>query len=486
MKRNMAALVLGNAKYTNGGVLKNPANDANDVAAKLTSYGFHVIVTTDGTNKEIDKQLKTFKALLESNEVGLFFFAGHGMQIEGRNYLLAIDTDISDETEAKHSSLLLDKVIEIMEKSNAATKIIILDACRDNPWERAWHRTPATRGLASVYAPKGTIIGFATSPGELASDGKGRNGTYTDALLQHIDAPDCTIETMFKRVRNTIAAETRGKQTSWEHTSLSGNFFFNMSLGKVINSYKETSLADELFVIDETKPSHKIIKLLKSHNWYAQNAAFQSLDPISVNRMEIDNLFVVGRNIYQAACGGARTATHFVTSFVDVTSQYTTEKRKALLDGMLFEIFFNPKAKLRVSIKGGLFDKIFDLQKHANLQESFDFIAETLVASQGEFYVVPGRNHELAVTVATKRVENAYQVEAVYVDGMDALCLEDLEYATHDENAKLYYRLSAAELTEQLSQDLVVPSRSLKITFTPGSATTGEFKFPLGYTVRKS
>ena len=486
MKRNMAALVFGNANYTNGGVLKNPANDAVDIAAKLKTYGFHTIVVKDATHKEMDKRLKEFKKLLETNEVGLFFFGGHGMQIDGRNYLLATDTDNADETEAKHSSLSLDKVIEVMEKSPAATKIIILDACRDNPWERAWNRTAATRGLASVYAPKGTIIGFATSPGELASDGKGRNGTYTAALLQHIDEPDCTIETMFKQVRNTVAAETRGKQTSWEHTSLSGNFFFNLSLGKVITTYDETSLADALFVVDETKPSHKIIEGLKSHNWYTQNDALGRLTDKSVKKMADDNLFVLGRNVYQAACGGSNSAIAYVRSFLDMTSGFPKEKRKALLDGMLFEVFFDPQAKLRSKIKANLFNELFDLRKHAALRDSFDFLAETLVASRGEFYALPGRGHELAVTIATKKVKDAYRVDAVYVDGADVLRPEGEEWATDDDEGKLYSRRTAADFEGQLSQELVVPSRSLKITYTPPEAAAAELKVPVGNTVRKA
>lgn len=486
MKRNMAALVFGNANYINGGILKNPVNDAADVAAKLKSYGFHTIIAKDATNKDMEKRLKEFKKLLETNEVGLFFFAGHGMQIDGRNYLLATDTDNGDETEAKHSSLSLDKVIEVMEKSKASTKIIILDACRDNPWERGWHRTAATRGLASVYAPKGTIIGFATSPGELASDGKARNGTYTEALLQHIDEPDCTIETMFKHVRNTVAAETRGKQTSWEHTSLSGNFFFNMSLGKLIATYTETSLADALFVIDETKPSHKIIRGLKSHNWYTQNDALGQLTNKSVKKMTDNNLFVLGRNIYQAACGGSNTASGFVRSFLDMTSGFPKDKRKALLDGMLFEVFFDPNAKLRSEIKANFFNELFELQKHAALRDSFEFLAEALVASGGEFYALPGRDHKLAVTVATKKVKDAYRVEAIYVGGVDVLRPEDEEYATSDDDAKLWSRRTASDLEEQLSQELVVPCRSLKITYTPAAAAQGELKVPLGYTVRKA
>lgn len=298
MKRNMAALVIGNANYERSTKLSNPLNDATDIAAKLNKFGFNVIVGCDLTHKEMDRKLKEFERLLESNDVGLFFFAGHGVQVGLRNYLMAIDTESGTEIDAKHSSLSLDKVIDVLEKSDVFTKIIVLDACRENPWERSWTRSSHTRGLASVYAPKGTIIGFATSPGELASDGLGRNGTYTDALLQHIEEPDCTIESMFKKVRNTVAAETRGKQTTWEHTSLSGNFYFNMSLGKIITAYTATSLADELFVVDPTIPSHKIIKGLKVSNWYTQNESLGQLNHKNIKPMANNNLFVLGRNIY--------------------------------------------------------------------------------------------------------------------------------------------------------------------------------------------
>lgn len=172
--RTMAALVMGVAAYPDGNDLKNPVNDAADLAAKLRTYGFEVIVATDCRAVDMAKSLKAFGALLQTHDIGLFFFAGHGMQIEGQNYLLGTDTDMDTETDAKHSSLALDKVVDVMARSKASTKIIILDACRNNPWERRWHRGPGTRGLASVYAPKGTIIGFATSPGEVAYDGVGK------------------------------------------------------------------------------------------------------------------------------------------------------------------------------------------------------------------------------------------------------------------------------------------------------------------------
>src|SRR5450755_1467299 len=128
----MAALLVGNAKYASS-ELRSPVNDATDVAKKLKSYGFHVVVATDATHEEMDKKLLEFKSLLKTNDVGLFFFAGHGMQISGHNYLLAVDTRTGDETEVKHSSLPLNEVIDTLDKSDAATKIIILDACRNNP-----------------------------------------------------------------------------------------------------------------------------------------------------------------------------------------------------------------------------------------------------------------------------------------------------------------------------------------------------------------
>lgn len=481
----MAALVIGNGAYPDGDDLANPLNDATDLGAKLKGYGFEVIVALDCTAREMEKQLKAFRKLLETHEVGLFFFAGHGMQIEGSNYLLALDTDMDSETDAKHSSLSLDKVVDVMAKSRATTKIIILDACRNNPWERAWHRGPGTRGLASVYAPKGTIIGFATSPGEVASDGAGRNGTYTEALLQHIKTPDCSIETMFKRVRNTVAAATKGKQTSWEHTSLSGEFYFNMSLGNLIDEYDGTALADSLFIIDPAKKSHQIIKGLKTHDWYRQNPAVGLLDAGAVNKMAKNSLFVVGRNLYQAACGSSNSAAYFVENFMTATQGFNTEKRKAILDGMLFEIFFNSKGELRTSIKGDYFDATFDLQRYSQLQESFDFIAESLTAAGGEFYAVPGKGHEVAVTVSTKKGKDGAVIEAIYIGGADVLRSKADAWDFVD-GAKLHNEIDPDTLNEQLIRELVVPTRSLKITYTPGAAAKEEtLLIPRGWTVRK-
>lgn len=484
MKRTMAALVFGNAAYPDGNDLANPVHDATDFGCMLKSYGFEVITATDSSAAEMEKQLKAFRKLLDTHDIGLFFFAGHGMQIEGSNYLLALDTDMESETDAKHSSLSLDKVVDVMAKSKASTKIIILDACRNNPWERRWHRSAGNRGLASVYAPKGTIIGFATSPGEVAYDGTGRNGTYTAALLQHIDTPDCSIETMFKRVRNTVAAASAGKQTSWEHTSLSGEFFFNLSLGNLIGEYDGTALADSLFTLDEAKKSHAIIAGLKSHNWHMQNPALAQLTVASANRMAKDSLFVIGRNIYQAACGSANSAIAFINEFINMTRGYEHAKRKAVLDGMLFEIFFDTNGKLRNVIKNEFFDEVFELQKYVELNDSFEFIAGALTAARADFYAVPGKGHDLAVTVSAKKKKDSFYVDAIYVGGENVLRSEQDAWDSGDGDLA-YSKISPSHLNALLRTELIVPARLLKITYTPNEVEMcNDLRIQRGWTAK--
>lgn len=259
------AFIVGNNTYPEA-PLQNAVNDGRSVAAKLTELSFSCSLLTDTTHKAMDIALSEFGKQLATHDVGLFFFAGHGMQIDGVNYLAAVDTNFASEVDAKFSSLALDKVIETMERSGTRTSVIILDACRNNPYERRW-RSTGPRGLAPVYAPKGMLIGYATSPGQVASDGSGRNGAYTEALLAHIGHQDLSIENFFKRVRNTLSSSTSSRQISWEHTSLMGDYHFNHSRadGGAITAYSEQALADADF--HPRGETGDLITRLKSHNW---------------------------------------------------------------------------------------------------------------------------------------------------------------------------------------------------------------------------
>ena len=140
MSRRLHALVIGNGTYQNTTQLSNPANDAEDLSRLLETCGFTVIQKTDSSHQDMDLALEKFQDVLEESDVALFFFAGHGVQIKGENYLAGVDVKVRDEVSVKHSSLALNKVIEVMEASNCETSIVILDACRDNPFARAWTR----------------------------------------------------------------------------------------------------------------------------------------------------------------------------------------------------------------------------------------------------------------------------------------------------------------------------------------------------------
>lgn len=486
MNKRHTAMVIGNAAYAEVSPLENPTNDADDIAAILTKRDFTVIKKTDCTHKEMDLALKEFRTELKESDVGLFFFAGHGMQIEGENYLAAVDADADTEIDAKHSSLPLNRVIETMEKSATATNIIILDACRDNPFERAWHRSASLRGLAPVYAPRGTIIAYATSPGQIAGDGAGRNGSYTAALLKHIDTPDCSLESMFKRVRNTLSAATNGKQVSWEHTSLSGDFFFNLSLGVRIDEYAGTALSDKLFVPDESKASHRIIQGLKTHDWYRQNPALAKLTAEVANESGRNSVFVIGRNIYQAACGSSRTANDFLNSFTTRTSGFGENRRKALLDGILFEIFFDSGAQLREQPKNLCLDQAFELQQYQELSESFAFISECLLTHADRFHAIPGKNRAITVDVVTKKKSrNKHVVKEVRFDGANILWIDDDSVVRAFVDDSGYRTMSIKDLEKRLSDEMVVPARLLTVTYLFDEKTEPTLLFPEGGTVRK-
>jgi hypothetical protein len=485
MTKRLAALVFGNAAYQQVGPLQNPTNDADDIAANLTSRGFTVIKKTDCTHKEMDQALKDFRALLKNSDVGLFFFAGHGMQIDGENYLAAVDSDADTETDAKHSSLPLNRVIETMEKSDTATNIVILDACRDNPFERAWHRSASTRGLAPVYAPKGTIIAYATSPGQIARDGKGRNGAYTAALLKHIDTPDCSLEIMFKRVRNTLSADSGGKQISWEHTSLSGEFYFNLSLGARIDEYSNVALGDHLFALDASKPSHTIIQGLKTHDWYRQNPAVAKLTAELTNKAGTNSLFVLGRNIYQAACGGSHGAVEFLGAFMSRAVGIDKAKRKALFDGILFEIFFDSQGKLRSQPKNRYLEEVFGLQQHKELSESFAFIAECLLTFPERFHAIPGKDRQITVDIVTKKKPgNKHVVKEVRFDGANILWTDEEAFAFPGNKSGLE-EISVKEFEKRLSDEMVVPARLLTVTYPFDKSIKPRLLFPERGTTRK-
>lgn len=219
------ALLIGNAEYLHGGSLANPVNDARSMETSLQQLGFTVLKYENCDQKTLKRAMDDFGRQLVGVDVGLFFYAGHGIQVNGNNYLIPTDAKIQNESDTEYDCVRADRILAKMEAAGTRTNIVILDACRDNPFERSWHRGSKGGGLAFMNAPAGSLIAYATSPGSTASDGTGKNSFYTSALLDHMATPHITILQMFQRVRDTVIKKSGNTQTPWESTSLRGDFY---------------------------------------------------------------------------------------------------------------------------------------------------------------------------------------------------------------------------------------------------------------------
>ncbi len=228
------ALVIGNAAYQTEKPLTNPVNDAADVSVLLRKLGFEVIEATDLDKRNIERKTREFRDKLQSSSMALLFYAGHGIQVEGRNYVLPIDARIEKASDVPLEAVDLDTIMQQMRGPDPVTgeeriKIVILDACRDNPYARTVSRSlgggtraaqGAFEGLAEIKSSGNSIIIYATDPGNVASDGTGRNSPFTEALLKHAARPGLDISLMVRAVRVDVTRATQHKQSPWDTSSL--------------------------------------------------------------------------------------------------------------------------------------------------------------------------------------------------------------------------------------------------------------------------
>jgi uncharacterized caspase-like protein len=227
------ALVIGNAAYQHTTPLTNPANDARDMAAALKDVGFQVIDGIDLDKRGLDQKVREFARALAGADSGLFFYAGHGLQVSGQNYLVPVDARLESERDLDFEAVKIDFILRQMEIDREnKTNIVFLDACRDNPLSRNLARSMGTRsaalgrGLAQVQTGVGTFLSFSTQPGNVALDGAGRNSPFTAALAKHIRTPGKNLNGLMIEVRKDVLAATQGKQVPWDHSALTGDFFF--------------------------------------------------------------------------------------------------------------------------------------------------------------------------------------------------------------------------------------------------------------------
>ena len=299
------ALVIGNSNYDHFGNLRNPGNDAADVADKLERLGFDVTVLLDGGERDLFEAVRDFgDKLARTKGLGLFYYAGHGIEVGGTNYLIPTDADIQAEDEVEFASIAVDFVLSKMESADNASNILILDACRDNPLP-ASTRSTDSRGLTVVQAPAGSLIVYATDPGEVALDGNGRNSPFTEAFLEHVDTPGLDVELMFRNVRSDVVSSTGGRQTPWTNSSLTqsivlaggaltgssadaGGIAVRRSLGSLVVSTEASGelyvdgeflvnlLADETITLDNVPVGTRTLELRTEAGAFTRDAAIQA------------------------------------------------------------------------------------------------------------------------------------------------------------------------------------------------------------------
>ena len=225
------ALVIGNAAYSGNAALKNPVNDATAMASALKQVGWNVTLATDVDRRSFNRAVSGFRDSLSAHEGAdvLFFFAGHGMQADGNNYLIPVKTEFENLDDIKTDAISVQSVTDAIAQGKAGVSVLILDACRDNPYAKKMSRSlGGTRGLTVVQTgggAAGSAIMFATSPGDVALDGTGQNGIFTSALLKYISG-DLKLEDLFKKVTGDVRGQSAGAQNPWINASLQSDFYF--------------------------------------------------------------------------------------------------------------------------------------------------------------------------------------------------------------------------------------------------------------------
>ena len=279
------ALVIGNSAYARVPALVNPGNDARGLAEALKASGFAVDVRLDASQAEMAAAIEGYaKTLAERKCVGLFYFAGHGLQLDWHNYLVPIDAAIAKVEDIPARGINVSTLIAGIKRAANPMNVLILDACRENPF--ASQARLEQKGLSQMDAPSGTLLAYATAPGNLAADGTGANGLYTENLLREMRVPEAKIEDVFKRVRLGVRLASRGRQIPWESTSLEEDFYFNPpeQLKKLSREQEDRLFAQEREAYEKARDSRQVPPLRDYLQGYP-SGRFAELAQLQLDRL---------------------------------------------------------------------------------------------------------------------------------------------------------------------------------------------------------
>lgn len=409
------AFVIGNNDYFEGAQLQCAVNDASEIAKIFRRLGYDVREELNIKSEDCSRILTDFKDQIKDYDASIFYYAGHGYELEGENYLVPTNCQmpLNNSYEADRTCLRLSEILSILKKVSGKVNIVIIDACRKS-FDRG-----VSNSFAQVQVPKGTLIAFSTSPNEGAKDGNGQNGhsVYTSALLQYIGRETLSVENLFKKVRKTVYNLTNGTQTPWEHTSLIGEFFFNT--GQLVYSveipYDEVVVKDSLFVGGDVFGN--LILELRSCDWNRQNPAMGEVRRIPVSDLNKNQQFILGRNLYQAN-GYAWEVQSFFENLENNLSKYNKDGENHVLNGILFEIYFDSKGDFRNELKRHDFDRVFFLRKNPIFAKSFGFIRNVLQPYKEQLFYIPTIQDEpidIDISAEGKNYETPWGEEAIQI-----------------------------------------------------------------------
>lgn len=460
------AYVVGVNEYLQVNKLSNAVYDAKAIAAEFKTVGFYVKESYDKDLKKFVNEFDNFKRELSKFNVGLFYFAGHGVEFEGKNYLLLTDSIADNETAIKHTTFDLQSIVNDMHKTGCKMNIQIIDACRNNPYGTG--RGIASTNLAPVFAPQGTLIAYSTSPGEMAMDGgMGKNSIYTGALLQHMKTKGLQIEDFFKQVRTTVYSLTGGKQTSWEHTSLIGKFCFNA--GMLIHSIS-VGYPDEAIKYDNWPVESRINQLkedLLSGTFDKQRSALRKIKQINPKEYTRDEIFILGRSVMWAAFANCFDCQTYVEKANEIVSYYTG-KENPFFDGMLFETYFNHEGMFKYGDANiEYLDTHLKWIGRKELACSFDFIERALKPFEQNILFAPSRKTQIVtinIHVESDTVvqpwgeENVERIISIKHDATELLDSNTLPI-----HYGAFGKMSFENLSSIISNVFCIPSSRLKI-----------------------
>lgn len=481
---------VGVNSYDNANPLAKACNDSDAFGNKMASLNFDVISVQDidCTNFDIKKQEFLSRLAAEKHSVGIFYFAGHGVEFRGHNYLLVKDTkfDTNVPDVLKRSSIDLQALIDDISAVCDAS-VVIVDACRDNPFPQNLRGTYRTT-LATMHAPKGTMIAFSTSPNDVASDGapNDQNSPYTTALLHHLDEPGLEIERLFKKVRQTLDAVTQGGQTSWEHTSLIGNIVFNQAVANRATAtngapYSPDALMDEKWIRQDNIES--LIKGFKSLNFQTQAQALKDFLR-SNTTYSPDQLFVIGRNILQAASAGEWESEAFVNDPSRIFKYNEKGGLNHLLNGMLYETYFNKFGDFRGTKPKFFDDWIGKAIASKNFTGSLDFIESQLLPYAGQLAFIPS-NHAGLIDIAivgdlsTTEFDTLLTIKELSINGKSYIT--DNPADQHPRSYLIEMHMNGDEFKTKLAEVLGLPLSLCRFVGNELIMTSTLFRFNDGY-----